>query len=246
MNVTAIAHRRNPVFQAFLSQFPPSESSMIRGVGREGVLLKTLRVDQGMDNILGVAMHEPTGSWGLTVIQLKEPQPGQVERIWAAITPRMRSKWMVVVDDDIDPRDADSVNWALAFRWQPARHTQIVPMPEMNLDPSIADPAEEDSRNPLDQGETRSSAMLIDATRKWPYPPTSLPTRPHMEHALAIWQEEGLPELQLKTPWFGVNLGYWPEERVEEARLAVEGRYYETGQKFEGMRVKVDQEGNVG
>jgi UbiD family decarboxylase len=245
MNVTAITHRRNPIFQAFLSQFPPSESSMIRGVGREGVILKTLRVDHGMDNILEVAMHESTGSWGLTVIKVKDPQPGQVERIWDAIVPRMRSKWMVVVDDDIDARDADSVNWALAFRWQPARHTRTVPMPEMNLDPSIADPADEDSRNPLDQGETRSSAMLIDATRKWPYPPTSLPTREHMERALEIWREEGLPELQLRTPWHGVNLGYWPAERVEEAALAIQGRYYETGAKFAQRRVRVNREGDT-
>ena len=32
--------------------------------------------------------------------------------------------------------------------------------------------------------------------------------------------------------WDGTNLGYWPKEREEEARLAVEGRYYETGEKF--------------
>jgi 4-hydroxy-3-polyprenylbenzoate decarboxylase len=78
--------------------------------------------------------------------------------------------------------------------------------------------------------------MLIDATRKWAYPPTSLPKREFMERALAIWQAEGLPELHLKTPWYGTNLGYWPSERDEEARLALEGAHYQVGEKFAHRR----------
>ncbi len=80
--------------------------------------------------------------------------------------------------------------------------------------------------------------MMIDATRKWPYAPTSLPKREYMEQALKIWEELGLPSLNLKTPWYGTNLGYWPKEREEEARLAVEGRHYETGEKFAQGRHK--------
>jgi 4-hydroxy-3-polyprenylbenzoate decarboxylase len=87
--------------------------------------------------------------------------------------------------------------------------------------------------------------MLVDATRKWPYPPTSLPTREHMERALEIWREEGLPELQLRTPWHGVNLGYWPAELEDEAALAIQGRYYETGAKFAQRRVRVNREGET-
>lgn len=241
MQVTAITLRRSPVFQAFISQFPPSESSMIRGVGREGLLLKHLRVDQNMDNVRAVAMHESTGSWGLTVIQVASPKPGQVNQIFDGMPPKLLSKMMVVVDDDVDPRDADSVNWALAFRFQPLRDSRMVPMDEMSLDPSIANPLEESARNPLGLGQTRASSVLMDATRKWPYPPTSLPKKEYMERALEIWREENLPQLQLREPWYGVNLGFWPEEREEEAVLAVTGRYYETGEKFARRRQRVDQ-----
>ncbi len=236
MNVTAITHRHHPLFQAIISQFPPSESSMIRGVGREGVLMKLLRVDQRMDNVLQVVMHESSGGWALAVIQVKEPKPGQISRMFDVIPSGLRSKMMVVVDEDINPADADSVNWALAFRFQPRRDVRMEPMPEMALDVSICNPADESARDPLSNMATRASSMLIDATRKWPYPPTSLPKREHMERALELWKEEGLPQLNLREPWYGINLGYWPQESEEEAALAVEGRYYETGEKFAQRR----------
>jgi 4-hydroxy-3-polyprenylbenzoate decarboxylase len=237
MNVTAITHRHNPIWQAFVSQFPPSESTVIMGVTRENLLLKLLRVDQDMDNVLQVAAHEGTGGgYGLIAIQVKDPKPGQVARMFEMIPRVWRAKLTIAVDDDIDPRDADAINWALAFRFQPARDACIEPWPEHQLDPSVADPAADSARTLLEDQATRSSCLLIDATRKWPYPPTSLPTREYMDRALALWKQQGLPDLQLKDPWYGENLGYWPAEREAEAALAVHGRYYETGEKFAGHR----------
>jgi UbiD family decarboxylase len=233
MNVTAITHRTGAIFQGFVSQFPPGENSVISGTSRENIVLKLLRVDHGMDNVREVAAHESTGSgFGLLVIQVKDPRPGQAARILELLPFRVRGKITVVVDDDVDPRDADMVNWALAFRFQPARDAQLVPTPENALDPSIADPNDPLARSPIAAGETRASCLLIDATRKWPYPPTSLPAREYMERALELWRAEGLPELHIRRPLWGTELGYWPDERRAEAKLAVEGRYYETGTKF--------------
>jgi len=81
--------------------------------------------------------------------------------------------------------------------------------------------------------------MIIDATRKWAYPPVSLPRKDFMERALAIWEREGLPKLTLKRPWYGYNLGFWSQEEEDEANLAVQGRYYETGEKQIGQRKKI-------
>ena len=39
-NITCITHRKNPIFNVFLSQFPPSESSTMRCVGEEANLYK--------------------------------------------------------------------------------------------------------------------------------------------------------------------------------------------------------------
>ncbi len=58
-----------------------------------------------------------------------------------------------------------------------------------------------------------------------------------MERALEIWQEEGLPGLSLKRPWYGYELGYWPAEFEEEAQLALKGEYYRTGEKLATRRV---------
>ncbi len=52
------------------------------------------------------------------------------------------------------------------------------------------------------------SALLINATMKWPYPPVSLPRKEFMEKAKQIWEEEGLPQLSPKVPWHGYSLGF--------------------------------------
>jgi hypothetical protein len=68
--------------------------------------------------------------------------------------------------------------------------------------------------------------MLIDATRKGPYPPVGLPKRRFMEQALEIWKQEGLPELKLKTPWYGYALGLWTAKDDEQAEAVVGGDYF--------------------
>ena len=74
---------------------------------------------------------------------------------------------------------------------------------------------------------------------KGKFPPISLPAREYMERALEIWQELNLPPLQLKNPWYGYSLGLWSAESDEEAKLAAQGKYYETGEKLSTRRVTV-------
>ncbi len=80
--------------------------------------------------------------------------------------------------------------------------------------------------------------MLIDATRKWNYPPVSLPRREFMERAMQIWEEERLPKLTLREPWCGYSLGHWTKENEEEAELALKGEHFRTGEKLAGQRIK--------
>jgi UbiD family decarboxylase len=231
MDVTCITHRRDAVYVSFISQFPPSESSMLRKVGRESILRKQLTVDAGFSNVTDVAIHESAASWGLIVIQVAKPTPGQGPAMLAAFLEKMEQfgKMLVVVDDDIDPHDAESVNWAIAFRMQPGRDTQVVPIVEQPIDPSVASPADGDARAFGTDAPSRSQLLFIDATRKWPYPPTSLPRQEHMEQAVALWSSLGLPELKLRRPWFGTDLGFWPADHEQMAELAVQGRHFETG-----------------
>ena len=67
------------------------------------------------------------------------------------------------------------------------------------------------------------SGLLIDATRKGPYPPVGLPKREYMERALEIWKAEELPPLSLKAPWYGYALGLWNAEDDAMAEAIARG-----------------------
>jgi UbiD family decarboxylase len=237
-NVKCITHRRNAIYNAFISQFPPSESSKLRGVGDEATLFKLLRYDLGLP-VLDVVLHESCGSSTYCVIKLKKTDPAQAWRaLNGATTIGSPRKIIIVVDEDIDPRDADSVNWALGFRVQPHKDVRIIQGMEAPLDPSSLPLSFPDAerRYPSPSG---ASALLIDATRKWEYPPVSLPKKEFMERARRIWEEEGLRKLDPKEPWYGYSLGCWTEENEEEAELALKGEHYRTGEKIAGERVKL-------
>jgi 3-polyprenyl-4-hydroxybenzoate decarboxylase len=240
VNVNCITMRKNPIYVAFLSQFPPSESSKIRGVATEGVVRRRLQ-DAGLDNILDVAIHESSGSWGYLVVKIKKESDEDFDKIIGALRLGADAgKILVVVDEDIDARDADSVNWALTFNMQPHRDARILEAGMMGLDPSIV-PSEDfgEARSAL-QKTGKCSVLCIDATRPWAYKPTSLPRREFMEHAMEIWQQLELPPLKIKAPWYGYELGYWSERNREEAELALQGRHFEIGERAKRERKKLD------
>jgi 4-hydroxy-3-polyprenylbenzoate decarboxylase len=134
------------------------------------------------------------------------------------------SKVIIVVDEDINPKDSDAVMWALSFSMQPQRDVQIVTGRVPGLDPSALSlmQSKEDRNFP---GQSGTSGLLIDATRKGPYPPVGLPSRELMEGALEVWRDEGLPEPKLREPWYGYVLPnhLWTERDDQRARLALDG-----------------------
>lgn len=236
-DVTAITHRTTPIVQVFISEMPPSESSMIRKFGREGPLRHELAAK--VPSFKDVAILEEGGTEEIGVIALRNPQVGEAAQALhtAAAFNRKMFKWIIAVDDDINIRDLFSIMWAISFRVQPHRDVEIQRGKNCGLDPSSAP-----SNSPLKERDfpdgQGGSRILIDATLKWPYTPVALPSREFMEHAKDIWAELGLPKLAPKSPWFGYELGYWPKEWAEAAKLAAEGRYLETGEKYARMRTK--------
>jgi 4-hydroxy-3-polyprenylbenzoate decarboxylase len=239
MEVTCITHRKDAICQGFLSQFPPSESSKIRQISWEQVIFKMITADLGIKNVLDVVFHECSGSWGFCVIRVKEPRPEQNDRIMKAVSERLwGGKMIVLVNEDIDPRNLESVVWAMSFRMQPHRDTQMLrsnrPLP---LDFSVAPPAEGAARRFGEQTH-ESSCLLIDATLKWGYPPTSLPKREFMDQAIRLWKREELPALNLDSLYWGYTLGHWQPEDDEDAALAVRGEYLKTGAKQARLRRK--------
>ena len=69
--------------------------------------------------------------------------------------------------------------------------------------------------------------------------PPDLPKKEFMEQAKKIWEEEGLPSLSPKIPWYGSSFGYWPGEYQEEAELALKGEHHKTGEKLARERRKL-------
>ncbi len=60
-----------------------------------------------------------------------------------------------------------------------------------------------------------------------------------MDRALQIWEEEKLPSLKLKVPWFGYELGVWPEVSKQDAELVLKGEHYKVGERLEKERKPV-------
>ncbi len=245
--VKCITHRKNPIWHAFLSQFPPSESSKLRGIAWENRVHKYVKYDLNVPQIKAVAWHESTGSAGLVVLQLENAEQSEVWRVledlstWLPTNVIHSTKMIVAVDEDINPWDADAVNWAIAFRVQPHRDCRIKTYPGKSLmDYSLLPPGEALERDIRWEHMPEASNLAINATRKWAYPPVSLPKKEYMEEAIKIWKQENLPELRLKEPWYGYNLGYWTDEFEEQAELAVRGESHKTGEVLATRRTKVD------
>jgi UbiD family decarboxylase len=227
LEVTAITHRQRPVVQAFISEFPPSESTLMRKIGFGHVYRRFLRESCNLASVQDVCFYEMATCNMMFAIRMRDPSPGQAwQALYAAAgyEPSM-GKIIVAVDDDIDPDDLESLIWALAFRTQPRQDVRFLESRLARLDPSLPiDPA-----NPV---RADASAMLIDATRAHPYPPTSLPAQQHMEAAQRLWTELGLPDLALRAPFGGYELGAWTEQNRTEAARATRGQYLETGSEL--------------
>jgi hypothetical protein len=120
---------------------------------------------------------------------------------------------------------------------QPHRDTEVIRGKLPRLDPSIA-PSDDIRQTTYPDGQGASS-LLINACREHPYLPVSLPAKNLMDAAVERWHALGLPELQLKSPWYGYPLTEWTPENAEEALLAITGRHFETGTKLLGRQVKL-------
>lgn len=249
-NVKCITHRKNPIVQSFFSEFPPSESTKIRGFARSTNLYKFLRYDLGLSHVLSVAIHDDTSATGVVVVSVKHGT--EQDKVWATLEKAfenlakdtvMVTKLVIAVDDDIDPYDPGSVNWAMSFRMQPYRDVRVRTHPAESftewgmVDPSIVSFPEVSARaSEFVHNPPLQSKMLINATMKWDYPPLSLPKKEFMEKALKLWQELKLPPLKLRQPWWGYQYGWWSEEEETMANLATQGRWEEVGEMLAKRR----------
>jgi len=228
MDVTCITRRRNAILTSIISQVTPSESSLIKRVALEPLFLSHLRKNLGIQGVMRVSMHEPLTNLRkvLILIMARDTPPTEIWRALygAAALHRAAGKYVIAVNEDIDPDNADALLWAMSYRANPALDMQILHHRDQGHGP----------RSKRNGGQDAS--VLIDATLKEDFPPVSLPKREYMEAARKIWEQLGLPALRPESPWFGYSLGDWPEEFDQAANLAVRGEYFTTGEAIAKRR----------
>ena len=68
-------------------------------------------------------------------------------------------------------------------------------------------------------------------------PPLALPGKEHMSRAKEIWDEMGLPKLNVQMPWHGYSLGAWHKIWDEAGHRAATGDYLENGRISKSLSV---------
>ncbi len=230
MDVTCITRRRDAILTSIISQVTPSESSLIKRIGMEPLFLNFLRDTLGIKGVKRVSMHEPLTNIR-KVIALVVERDILTTELWralygAAILHRAAGKYVIAVNDDIDPNNADALLWAMSYRANPTLDMHVLPHRDQGHGP----------RSKRNAGEDAS--VLIDATLKENFPPISLPKREYMENARKIWEELGLPRLRPEQPWHGYSLGEWSDDLDAMAERATKGDYFTTGKELAKRRRK--------
>ena len=155
--VTAITRRHRPIYLSTFTGRPPDEPSVL-GEALNEVFIPLLQ--QQFPEIVDFWLPPEGCSYRIAVVSMRKAYPGHAKRImmgvWSYLRQFMYTKWVIVVDDDIDARDWKDVMWAVSTRMDPARDVTVV------------------TDTPIDYLDFASpesglgSKIGLDATNKWP------------------------------------------------------------------------------
>jgi 4-hydroxy-3-polyprenylbenzoate decarboxylase/2,5-furandicarboxylate decarboxylase 1 len=178
--VTAITHRKQPIFQGLLTGKPVTENHILKQVPFEASFYRTLQ--RQFPTIKAVSVRASAGVSFYVVIAMEPRFAGEARQvILAAMASNIRPKWTIIVDPDIDVHSSTDVEWAMAFRVQPQRDVIVIEnVPAGPSDPSVDLTRERTMRI--------SSSIGIDATRPFGetfYDVADVPG----------WQDYDVPEL---------------------------------------------------
>jgi len=148
----SLYYRNNPIFHDVLSGY--SEHRMLMGMPIEAKLNRNLK--KAFPQIKQVSMTNGGCNWLHAVVQIKKRKDSDTKSIIKKTFVTHRSlKMVTIVDDDIDPNDAASVEYAMATRFQADRDLLIL----KNVRGSSLDPSS-------DQKRLKTAKLGIDATKK--------------------------------------------------------------------------------
>jgi 4-hydroxy-3-polyprenylbenzoate decarboxylase len=125
--ITAITMRRDPIYLSTFTGRPPDEPSVL-GEALNEVFIPLLK--QQFPEIVDFWLPPEGCSYRIAVVSMRKAYPGHAKRImmavWSYLRQFMYTKWVIVVDDDIDARNWKDVMWAVSTRMDPARDITLV------------------------------------------------------------------------------------------------------------------------
>jgi len=127
MTVSALTHRKDPLYLSTYTGRPPDEPAIIGEVFNQ-LAMPLIRAQ--IPEIRDLWLPPAACSYRMAVISINKRYPGQARRVmmalWGMLPQFSYTKMIVVVDDDIDPRNWDDIAWAIATRMDPGRDVTIL------------------------------------------------------------------------------------------------------------------------
>ena len=125
--VSAITMRRNPIYLSTFTGRPPDEPSVL-GEALNEVFVPLLI--QQFPEIVDFWLPPEGCSYRIAVVSIRKAYPGHAKRVmmgvWSFLRQFVYTKFVIVVDDDINVRDWKDVMWAISTRMDPVRDTLAV------------------------------------------------------------------------------------------------------------------------
>jgi len=125
--VSAITMRRDPIYLSTFTGRPPDEPSVL-GVALNELFVPLLK--QQFPEIVDFWLPPEGCSYRIGVVSIRKAYPGHAKRvmmgIWSFLRQFVYTKFVIVVDDDIDVRDWKEVMWAISTRMDPVRDLTLI------------------------------------------------------------------------------------------------------------------------
>ncbi|HEY4316908.1 MAG TPA: 4-hydroxy-3-polyprenylbenzoate decarboxylase [Herbaspirillum sp.] len=185
--IDRITMRQSPIYHSTYTGKPPDEPAVL-GLALNEVFIPLLQ--KQFPEIVDFYLPPEACSYRMAVVQMKKSYAGHAKRVmfgvWSFLRQFMYTKFIVVVDEDVDIRDWKEVIWAITTRVDPVRDTVMV------------------DNTPIDYLDFASpvsglgSKMGIDATNKWPGETSrewgrTIVMPEHVKKRVdSIWQDLGL------------------------------------------------------
>ena len=125
--VSSITMKKKPVYLSTFTGRPPDEPSIL-GEALNEVFIPLIQ--QQFPEIIDFWLPPEACSYRVAVVSINKSYPGQAKRImmgvWSYLKQFMYTKWIIIVDEDINIRDWKDVIWAISTRMDPSRDITII------------------------------------------------------------------------------------------------------------------------